>query len=209
MEEPEFVLWDKHPLARLVRFADVEASGLHEGSYPLQFGWCGLDLKPSVVLVRPEPEWTPQLFDPNAFEMHGISHERAMREGIDATEAANVLNIALTDKAVVTDNVEWDGYWTTRLADATGVGIQFGYNPSSLLASTFRSVFDPWCVDREAELRDTVDVFYPHIHLADRDSLRMAALTRMLIDRQWAEWLLDRPVLARPSGIGIEPHPRR
>lgn len=206
MEEPGFVLWDKHPLITLVRFADVEASGLHEGSYPLQFGWCGLDLKPSVVLVRPESEWTSQLFDPKAFEMHGISHERAMREGIDATEAAKVLNVALTGKAVVTDNVQWDGYWTTRLADTTGVGIRFGYNPSGLLASTFRSVFDPWCVAREPELRDVVDVFYPHVHLADLDALRMAALMRMLIDRQWAEWLLDRPFLAPLSGSGTKPH---
>lgn len=173
MDGPEFKLWDIHPLIPLLRFADIEASGIHEGSYPLQFGWCGLDLAATAILVRPEPEWTPNLFDPNSHEMHGISYDMAKDLGEEAEAVAHRLNAALQGKAVVTDNVYWDGVWTARLADATGIPMRFGYNDSTLFKA--------------------VDVFYPHTHRADEDSLRMAARARMLIDREWAEWLLDRP----------------
>lgn len=198
MEEPEFELWDIHPLLPILRFADVEASGIHEGSYPLQFGWCGLDLEPKAVLVRPEPEWTPNLFDPNSFEMHGISYDTAKAQGEDAEVVARRLNAELHGKAVVTDNVYWDGVWTARLADTTGIPMRFGYNDSSNMKSTFSGVYDPWCLGRREQLFKAVDVFYPHTHRADEDSLRMAARARTLIDREWAEWLLDRP-LPRPN----------
>lgn len=190
--EPEFRLWDIHPLIPLLRFADVEASGLHDGSYPVQFGWCGIDMKTSVVLVKPEPEWPAHLFDPKAFEMHGISHDKASVEGMDASEVVALLNGALGGHAVVSDNPQWDDYWTDRLARTTGLPVRFGFNPLGKMPSSIGSVFDPWCVAREDALGGAVDCFYPHTHQADEDALRMAALTRMYVDREWAEWLLSR-----------------
>ncbi|MCS4089174.1 hypothetical protein [Rhizobium sp. BK176] len=203
MDEPEFEMWDIHPLIPILRFADVEASGIHEGSYPLEFGWCGIDLVPSAILVRPEPGWTTNLFDPNSYEMHGISYDMAKANGEDADAVAHRLNAELQGKAVVTDNVYWDGVWTARLAETTGVPMRFGYNDSTNMKTTFSRVYDPWCVERRDTLYKATDRFYPHTHRADADSLRMAARTRMLIDREWAQWLLDRPnATAQPSFAG-------
>ncbi|MBY3433561.1 hypothetical protein HFN89_05310 [Rhizobium laguerreae] len=171
----------------------------------MQFGWCGLDLEPTAILVKPEPEWTPSLFDPNAYELHGISYDAARTLGEDAEVVAHKLNAALRGTAVVTDNQYWDGLWTARLADSTGVPMLFGYNDSTNMASTFRDIYDPWCLDRRGSLFEAVDRFYPHTHRADEDALRMATRTRMLIDRDWSEWLLARPaqqpVARRPFGL--------
>ncbi|MDW9481325.1 hypothetical protein GOB57_22010 [Sinorhizobium meliloti] len=213
MVEPDFKLWGKHPLFPVLRFVDVEASGLHEGSYPIQFGWCGLDLKTSVVLVKPEPEWTLSLFDPKSYEIHGIPYELVKAEGVAAVQVARMLNEELEGKAVVSDNPGWDGYWTTRLGDTTGSAMRFGYNDFGRIPEAFGSVYDRWCVSRYQKLLDAVDQFYPHTHKAHEDALRMAALTRMVIDREWAEWLLDRAARNAPrrdaaSAAGDRPdHP--
>ena len=207
-QEPEFTLWDRHPLLPLLRFADIEASGIHEGSYPIQFGWCSLDLKTSVVLVKPEPEWTLELFDPHSYEMHGISYHEAMDKGVDATEVAHRLNGELQGKSVISDSVNWERYWTTTLSDTTNVPIRFDYNDFGKMAEKFGSVFDRWCVARYHRLLEAVDTFYPHTHRADEDALRMAALTRMCLDRQWAEWLLDRASDNSPE-VGTSPLDKR
>jgi hypothetical protein len=193
MSEPIFELWDRHTLLPLLRFVDVEASGLHDRSFPLQFGWCGLDLKTSVALVRPQPEWTPELYSEESFDIHGIAYETAVREGVPAMRVAGRLNEDLVGKAVISDSPSWDGYWTKRLADSTGIDMKFGYNDFARIAETFGPVCDRWCVAHYHRIVEVVDLFYPHTHKADEDALRMAALTRMLLDRTWCEWLLDRP----------------
>lgn len=194
MTEPPFTLWDRHHLLPLLRFADVEASGLHEGSYPIQFGWCGLDLKTSVVLVKPEPEWTLTLYDPASYEIHGIPYHEALEKGEDATIVANMLNSELGGKAVISDSIQWDGYWTNMLSATVNVPIKFGYNDFGKVPENFGRIFDRWCVKHYHDLVEAVDACYPHTHKADEDALRMAALTRMCIDRDWAEWLLERKV---------------
>ena len=190
--EPEFQLWDKHPLLEKLRFFDIEASGLHEGSYPLQFGWCGIDLKTSDILVRPEPDWTEDLYAPQSFEIHGIAYETAMKDGIAAVDAARSLNTHFDGTAVICDSPSWDGYWTTRLSDTTGVPLLFGLNDFGNMANTFGSIYDRWSVANYHRLLEAVDTFYPHTHRAPDDAQRMGALTRMFIDREWAEWLLER-----------------
>nr|WP_250807370.1 hypothetical protein [Neorhizobium tomejilense] len=192
MTEPEFKLWDRHHLLPLVSFADIESSGLHEGSFPLQFGWCGLDLKTSVVLVKPEPQWTPDLYDDGSFEIHGIPYETAVAEGLPAREVAAILNRELAGKAVFSDSDKWDSYWAMKLAEATDIPLRFGLDPFDKVIETFGPVADSWCITRYHRILEAVDIFYPHTHRADEDAQRMAALTRMILDREWCEWLLER-----------------
>lgn len=192
MTEPEFILWDRHPLLPLLRFVDVESSGLHDDSYPIQFGWCGMDLKSSVVLVKPEPGWTRSLFDPASYGIHGISYDEVMENGRDASEVARLLNAELGGKAAISDSYLWDGFWTTRLSDATNVPLMFGYNDFGKMAENFGKIYDRWCVANYHHLLDAANRFYPHTHKADEDAVRMAALTRMCIDREWGEWLLEK-----------------
>lgn len=168
----------------------MEASGLHDGSYPLQFGWCGLDLNSRSILVQPAPEWSAELFEEAAFDIHGISRERAINEGTPPIDVAHLLNGELEGKAVIADS-PWDAYWTTRLADTVGVALRFGFKDFANVARELGSVSDPWCVSKYHRSLAALNQAFPHAHKADEDAQRLAALTRMIIDREWVEWLLD------------------
>jgi len=39
-------------------FLDLEASGLHRTSYPIEVGWAFLDFTADGFLLRPAPDWT-------------------------------------------------------------------------------------------------------------------------------------------------------
>lgn len=194
MDQPDFTLWDRHPDLRLIKFIDIESSGLILGSYPIQFGWCGFDLCPTEVLVRPLPHWTPQYFDPGSVRVHGIRRSTLLIEGIEADEVANRLNGALDGCTAYCDALDWDKTWTDRLFDDTGVRQGFVLAKVDEVFERVATICDPWCVTRVDELMEKVNQVYPHVHRAAGDSLRLAAMARMVIDREWAEWLLSRPM---------------
>ncbi len=194
MDQPDFTLWDRHPDLRLIKFMDIESSGLILGSYPIQFGWCGFDLKPTEVLVRPLPHWTPQFFDPGSVSVHGIRRSTLLIEGVEAVDVAELLNGSLQGCTAYCDALSWDRTWTERLFDDIGAREDFVLARMDEVFERVASICDPWCVAREEALMKRIDVSYPHVHKAGGDSLRLAAIARMLIDREWAEWLLSRPL---------------
>jgi hypothetical protein len=160
-------------------------------------------------LVKPEPEWTIELYDLGSYDIHGISHEHAAEEGRDATEVAHLLNSEFEGKVVISDSIGYDGSWTMMLSASTDVPIRFGYNDFGKIAESknLAPAFDRWCVARYHRLLEAVDRFYPHTHRADEDALRLAALTRMCMDREWSEWLLDRAATNIRTAEPIGPNP--
>lgn len=192
MNQPDFTLWDRYPDLRLIKFIDIESSGLILGSYPIQFGWCGFDLAPKEVLVRPLPHWTSRYFDPSSVSIHGIRRSTLLIEGIEAADVAHRLNGALAGCSAYCDSLGWDRTWADRLFDDTGVRQDFILAKIDAVFERVAEICDPWCVARATALMEQIDHFYPHVHRAAGDSLRLAAMTRMVIDREWAEWLLSR-----------------
>ena len=98
---------------------DLEASGLARESYPIEIAWkCTKSGASDCFLINPDtvPEW--HYWDECAEELHGIEPDMLQREGISADQACFRLNRALAGKDVVSDAVEYDGFWLRRLFDA-------------------------------------------------------------------------------------------
>jgi hypothetical protein len=191
MNCPQFVLFDRYPFLRGLTFIDIESSGLMMGSYPIQYGWCGFDLISRQVLIRPLPNWSPTYFEPSSVEIHGIRRSQLLIDGVDAVDVARTLNEAMAGGTAISDAIAWDRDWTDRLFDDTAVEREFSLETVDKAFELIAPICDPWCVEREEQLFQCVDQIYPHVHKADKDCLRLAALTRSFIDRPFAEWLLS------------------
>ncbi|MCS4088908.1 hypothetical protein [Rhizobium sp. BK176] len=191
MDCPEFTLFDRYPYLRLLTFVDIESSGLMMGSYPIQYGWCGFDLVPRQVLIRPLPNWSSTYFEPSSVEIHGIRRSQLLINGVEAEEVARMLNEAMRGGTAFSDAIAWDRDWTDRLFDDTAVEREFRLETVDKAFERIASICDPWCVERQEAIFERVDQIFPHVHKADKDCLRLAAMTRSFIDRPFSEWLLS------------------
>lgn len=180
-------------LARM-RFVDVEASGLHKTSYPIEIAWCGLDLRPVSMLIKPLPEWGLADWSTQSEQVHGISRDTLMREGRDARECAEAMAQALAGCAVYSDAPGFDAKWLMTLFEATDVRPGFGMRQvedaqalcARMAARPFRSL------QGLVTVIEDVGRVYKHTHRAGDDCLRMAAQCRGLYDDVWLAGVFDR-----------------
>lgn len=93
---------------------DIEASGLHFDSYPIEVA-VRLRGECRSWLIKPEPGW--QYWCSTAESMHGISREELLQDGLPAIEVVNQLNAFLTESDVVlySDAHRWDSDWIDTL----------------------------------------------------------------------------------------------
>lgn len=99
---------------------DLEASGLGRGSWPIEVGLAWVEdgeIKTWSSLIRPEPDWHMDAWDPVAEEIHGISLEE-LRAAPSASSVAQDLLARLAGRPVYSDAPEFDGRWLRRLLDA-------------------------------------------------------------------------------------------
>jgi hypothetical protein len=127
----------------VVAFVDIEASGLSEGSFPIEIGWARTDGQAGSILIRPAADWEIDTWDEQAEELHGIGLADLVA-GVAARDAADRLNMVFAGVSLVlSDAREMDGGWldtlfqeTPRersfsLADFDGeFRRQFGHDPS-------------------------------------------------------------------------------
>jgi len=107
---------------RPVIFIDLEASGLHKESYPIEIGWSSDDeQEPDSFLVRPAPNWRWEDFSQQAFAIHKIAYEALCKDGIAIDAASNRLEAAWRGAILVSDNPFWDGKWLECLYTAIGM----------------------------------------------------------------------------------------
>lgn len=97
-----------------IAIIDVEASGLHFDSYPIEIAV----LKKGVVrswLIKPENSWT--YWCETAEGLHGITRWELERDGLPASEVVSQLNefLADLDGAVYSDAERWDAGWVDTL----------------------------------------------------------------------------------------------
>ena len=115
----------------LPAFIDIEASSLSEHSYPVEIGIAlpsladdGWRITVRSWLVRPTREWqeVPGGWDPAAEQVHGLSLERLLTEGLSPAEVAAELDAQLRGRLVVADTGRHahDAAWLSRIADAIG-----------------------------------------------------------------------------------------
>lgn len=108
---------------------DFEASGLGPGSWPIEVGLSWVEAERVQVwssLIRPEPGWDPDAWDPVSEEIHGIPMSD-LRDAPTARSVAEGLLTRVAGRPVFSDAPDFDLKWARRLLDAqpspTGVRI--------------------------------------------------------------------------------------
>lgn len=98
-----------------INIIDIEASGLHRLSYPLEIA-AAVDGQTRSWLIKPQPSW--RHWDVFAEALHGLPRDLLEQEGLPARQVAIELSefVAQTDDAVLySDACAWDASWINRL----------------------------------------------------------------------------------------------
>ena len=123
-------------------FFDIEASGLHAKSYPIEIAWVKHDLaKGWSTIIRPVPEWTEADWSGLSEKVHGLSYRQVHRHGLDVRVVAERLNADLAGANIYSDAPKFDGKWLAQLYRAAGIEPAFGLDDDALhLAIRLESV---------------------------------------------------------------------
>jgi hypothetical protein len=92
---------------------DIEASGFGRDSYPIEVGVVLPDGKAHCYLIKPPTPWTH--WDPAAEQVHGISRELLLDNGMEPLQIAQSLNDLLLGVMVYTDAWSHDLSWLGKL----------------------------------------------------------------------------------------------
>src|SRR3954453_1220626 len=105
-----------------ILFLDIEASSLHQNSYPIEVGWVLDDeQEPYTFLIRPHSTWNRlEGWSLQSETIHSISLTTLDKDGISVEEACQRLDRAVEGCILVSDNPEHDSRWLNRLAKAAG-----------------------------------------------------------------------------------------
>ncbi len=107
----------------LLTFLDIEASGIHDDSYPIEIGWVDTEGNESSFLIKPIPEWTH--WDLKAEQIHGIPRSQLLDQGITIHQACLALNEQLGTEDVYSDAAVYDGEWLNTLFNAARIKPSF------------------------------------------------------------------------------------
>lgn len=151
-------------------FIDLEASGLHARSWPVEVGWVFADGDPISYLVRPQDDWLKEGWDDSAEQLHGLSKDFLMREGSDPVVICTRLNEALGEVDVYSDAPDWDSFWLYRLYRAANMRPVFALK-------SFGDLMRPLTDSREdASLIEAADRLAPRRHRAAADARHLQTL---------------------------------
>ncbi|WP_202410235.1 hypothetical protein [Pseudomaricurvus sp. HS19] len=153
------------PDIRVPVVIDVEASGFHPQSYPIEVGVALETGERFSRLILPYPEWDH--WSAEAELVHGISREKLQRFGRPGDQVAKELNSWLVGKSVYSDGWVLDKPWLIRLFEYAGVKMDFWFSPLEMILS--RELMDHWrraeaLVDRRLQSKR---------HRASTDALRI------------------------------------
>jgi len=156
-------------------FLDVEASGLGEGSFPIEVGWAWLTGPSGSLLIRPALHWDLNAWDEGSAEIHGITIPVLLADGLQARDVAERLNLLLAPATrpliVLSDAVEMDRYWLDVLFDETPQTREFDLRDERRIRLTQFGGLDPEIID-------------PPIHRAEADARGLARLWRSLLSQR-------------------------
>ena len=101
-------------------FIDFEASGLEPGSWPIEAGLArreGGRTQVAARLIRPEPDWSPELWSPESAAVHGIGLDE-LRAAEPAPVVAGWLLDATAGRTLISDAPSHDRAWMAVLLAA-------------------------------------------------------------------------------------------
>lgn len=100
---------------------DVEATGLAVDSHPIEVGFLSLTGASDSFLINPlsVEHWTH--WDFNSQDVHGITREECIREGLSVYDAATRLNSQLNGCLVISDYAGHDKNWIDMIFDEADI----------------------------------------------------------------------------------------
>ncbi len=154
---------------------DFEASCLprHGRSYPIEVGIACARYSHNWI-IRPHDSWAGWEWTQEAQSLHGLTHERIVREGLPANVVLAQLIAAVGTNRVVADGLI-DQYWLDTLADAAGAPRPFRIDHVSLVIDESRA--------GESAIRaavDQADQRHPVRHRARDDARWLSAVVEYL-----------------------------
>ena len=101
----------------MINIIDIEASGLHFDSYPIEVAVLIAGNIKSWI-IKPEPSW--QYWSKVAEGMHGLSRDTLESEGVSAAQVIKELGafIKNSNDVIYSDAVYWDADWIDTLYHA-------------------------------------------------------------------------------------------
>jgi hypothetical protein len=183
---------------RRIIFLDVEASGLHRTSYPIEVGWAFLDLSAEGFLLRPASEWTAWDWSYESEKIHGIRRAECLRNGIDVREAARRLNEALSGAHLYCDSPGFDGDWLRKLFAASGIEPAFDLQLRDAL-TPIRTALAQRGEDHRV-VGQRLQAVCPRPHRAAADARYLAALYRSAMEPGFLHQLEDGGMTLPGSG---------
>ncbi len=92
---------------------DIEASGFGKGSYPIEIGVAAENGKSYSWLVFPESDWTH--WQSEAAQLHRITREDLLRDGVKPAVIAETLNELFEGQTLYSDGWGFDSGWLSLL----------------------------------------------------------------------------------------------
>jgi DNA polymerase III alpha subunit (gram-positive type) len=107
----------------MFEFLDIESSGLHEESYPIEIGFTLGEKSHSYLIKRP-PEWS--FWDEISEQCyHNISREELDEKGLSPLEVVTLMNELLVGQVLYTDSYPFDEYWLRKLYSYVKIEMTF------------------------------------------------------------------------------------
>ena len=100
---------------------DIEASGLHSGSYPTEIAWIDPmnDDKVTSYLIQPTRRWLDRKWDYHAQAITGISQKMIVNDGMPLREVAKLVKEMISQSDyILSDAPEFDRDWTMELFES-------------------------------------------------------------------------------------------
>lgn len=157
---------------------DIESSGLHKNSYPIQIGLTDGN-RGQLFMLKPADHWT--YWDDNAESIHKIPRASLKTCGLDPRHVALEMNKAFRNQTLYCDNPQWDSYWLKVLFSDSYLQPKFKIeNNQSLFESNYSklSVYE--------ELRYFLyhsKIFTPHNALDD--AIAIYHSIKIALDNNW------------------------
>jgi hypothetical protein len=160
--------------AHSIAFIDVEASGLGARSWPIEAGWAFSAGEATSYLIRPDPAWAAEAWDPRAEALHEISKQELERDGRAPEAVCGDLNAGLRGVEVYSDAPDWDGFWLHRLFSTVGLKQEFAVLDFATMIRAFAG--DDW--ERFVERANHIA---PRRHRAGADVMHLQAIHRLAV----------------------------
>jgi hypothetical protein len=159
-----------------ISIIDIEASGLHFDSYPIEIAVLKYDRCRSW-LIKPEATWT--YWCDTAESMHGLSRDTLLAEGLSTNDVANQLTAYLDDfdGELYSDADRWDTDWVDTLYFAVN-------QPRPFHIASIYDLLSPDEARQFDELKTELAVSGRFRHHRARDDVLMIAEAFKRITRQ-------------------------